>query len=421
MKNHVLLGEGVILVIFLMEFQGKFYIEPKALTTTPALTPSPRTPPLPTSASPQLSLAAAEVRLYTFFTQLAAPSITSLAQPQVAFTALILTAKGFSRFTATRPQTEGGGLCSREDKTAPKTSTWAGVSTKWALETWPASSGWDLTRSIAWRPADRASYEWRWETGAEAGPMPNMDVSVLVMSSRCTGWVWARIQARRETRWRGTTRGISSPRTGIMIRVVGTVLCATKAPGGTAGVMTPTWTGSTWGTRRMTRESTGIPTKKTASPWNLWRWSCAQQTNLPDSGFPQVGMTQLTQNTWVFQCPLKNYSAIIVFIYYLINMILMDMMILSILINIIIIIIIVIVIVVIIIIIIIINIIIMITIIIILLLSLLLLLALLLLSSSSILLVVLLEIVHVLLDGVNVWAPPATRTNIWLPLEEVLN
>ena len=229
----------------------------------------------PTSASPHLSLASAEVRLYTFFTQLAAPSITSLAQPQVAFTALILTATGFSRFTATWPQTEGGGLCSREGKTAPKTSTWAGVSTKWALEIWPASSGWDLTRSIAWRQADRASCEWRWETGAEAGLMPNMAVLALVMSSRCTSWVWARIQARRETRWQGTTTWSSAPRTGIMIRVVTwTVLCCTQAPGGTRVVSTPTWTGSTWG--RTGRESPGITTP---SPWSLQRWSCTQQTN----------------------------------------------------------------------------------------------------------------------------------------------
>ena len=268
----------------------------------------PHPEPLPTSASPQLSLAAAEVRLHTFFTQLAAPSITSLAQPQVAFTALILTATGFSRFTATWPQTEGGGLCSREDKTAPKTSTWAGVSTKWALETWPASSGWDLTRSIAWRPADRASYEWRWETGAEAGRMRNMAVSALVMSSRCTSWVWARIQARRETRWSGgTTTWRSPPKTGIMIRVVvGTVLWASQAPGGTTVVTSPTWTGGTWGTMWAARESTGTTTKTTGSPWNLRRWSCAQQTNLPDSGFPQVVTTCNSQIHLGISVPLEE-------------------------------------------------------------------------------------------------------------------
>ena len=216
----------------------------------------------------------------------AATSITSPAEPQVAFTVSILTAKELSRFTATRPRTEGGGLCSRKDKTAPKTSTWAGVSTKRALDSWLASSGWDLTRSIAWRPADRASYEWRWETGVEAGRIPNMADSALVMNSRCTSWVWARIQVRRETRWSGgTTTWTSPPRTGIMISgVMGTVLWTAQAPGGTTSVTTPTWTGSTWGTRRVARESTGGTTRTAPSPWNLQRWSCAQETNLHDSG-----------------------------------------------------------------------------------------------------------------------------------------
>ena len=190
----------------------------------------------------------------------------------MAFTVSILTAKELSRFTAIWPPTEGGGLCSREGKTAPKTSTWAGVSTKRALDSWPTSSGWDLTRSIAWRPANRVSYEWSWETGAEAGLIPNMAVSALVMNSRCTSWMWAHIQERRETRWRFTTTWSSPPRTGIMIWAVWTVLWASQAPGGTT---TPTWTGSTWGTR----ESTGVTTKTAFSPWSLPRWSCAQQTN----------------------------------------------------------------------------------------------------------------------------------------------
>ena len=80
--------------------------------------------------------------------------------PQVACILSTLTAKEHSKSTATWPQTERDGQCSREGKTAPKTSTWAGVSTKQVLGTWPASSGWDSTRSIAWQPADQAIYEW---------------------------------------------------------------------------------------------------------------------------------------------------------------------------------------------------------------------------------------------------------------------
>ena len=112
---------------------------------------------------PLRSLVAVKLRVFLFkqSRSLAATSITHPVYQQVAFTVSILTAKAVSRFTATWPQTEGDGQCSREGETAPKTSTWAGVSTKRALDSWVASSGWGLTRSIAWRPAERASCEWR--------------------------------------------------------------------------------------------------------------------------------------------------------------------------------------------------------------------------------------------------------------------
>ena len=142
--------------------------------------------------------------------------------------------------------------------------------------------------------------------------MPNMAVSALVMSSRCTSWVWARIQARRETRWSsGTTTWSSALKTGIMISGVWTVLWCTQAPGGTTIVTSPTWTGSTWGTWRAARESTGTTTKTTAFPWSLPRWSCGRQVNLLNSTntfivcFLSAILQCLYQSGAVFRCPIK--------------------------------------------------------------------------------------------------------------------
>ena len=101
---------------------------------------------------------------YRFFQSEPCPGVVSTtfsATTQVESIPSNQTDKGIFRFTATWPQTEGGGQCSREGKTALKTSTWGGVSTKRGLETCPTSSGWALTRSTAWRPADRVSCEWR--------------------------------------------------------------------------------------------------------------------------------------------------------------------------------------------------------------------------------------------------------------------
>ena len=68
------------------------------------------------------------------------------------------------------------------------------------------------------------------------------------------------------------------PKIRIMIEMAGTVLCPIKEPGGTPGVMPPTWTVSiiTDNTRQTLMVSTGITGKDTSTPPRKLRWKSDQ-------------------------------------------------------------------------------------------------------------------------------------------------